>query len=67
MDSSGNELDGFVFGPTSIVGLSGLAYSFDGVDDYIIIPTLTFEINQTATALIDFSQVTSEQCFLGYK
>lgn len=65
MDSSGNELDGFVFGPTSIVGLSGLAYSFDGVDDYIIIPTLTFEINQTATALIDFSQVTSEQCFLG--
>lgn len=64
-DASGNDLDGLLAGPTPIAGLVGLASSFDGVDDHVVIPTFTFEVNQTITAVVDFSEVDTLQCFLG--
>jgi len=38
-DSSENHNDGIIYGPTSTSGKSGLAFQFDGTDDYITIPT----------------------------
>ena len=37
-DSSQNHNDGIIYGPTSTPGKSGLAFEFDGTDDYVTIP-----------------------------
>ncbi len=37
-DSSQNHNDGIIYGPTSTLGKSGLAFEFDGTDDYVTIP-----------------------------